>query len=301
MRGKFLKTTGLLAAVLVFAGLCLLGYAILIEPNRLVVNEKRLEIQGWNREFDDFKIVAISDIHGGSSFIDEAKIRTLVRMANEQNPDLVVLLGDFVSQNREDKPIRERSLKMPMGVIASNLKGLRAKYGVVAVIGNHDWWYNDEVVAAELREVGIRVLVNELFTIERQESKLHVLGLIDNLKIRNRKRFAGNIRSKLDSENLVGNLLILDHSPDLVPLVAGKNPISENAKLYLAGHTHGGQVWFPFVGSLVVPSDYGDRYAYGHIKEGEIDVFVTTGIGTSIAPIRFLVPPEIAVLTIKSK
>jgi hypothetical protein len=69
-------------------------------------------------------------------------------------------------------------------------------------------------------------------------------------------------------------------------------------KLVLNGHTHGGQVWFPILGSPIVPSVYGQRYAFGHLKENSIDVFVTSGVGTSILPIRFLVPPEIAVLKI---
>jgi predicted MPP superfamily phosphohydrolase len=71
--------------------------------------------------------------------------------------------------------------------------------------------------------------------------------------------------------------------------------------LILAGHTHGGQVWFPILGSLVVPSSYGQKYASGHIKDFDVDMFVTTGIGTSILPIRFLVPPEIAVIEIYSE
>ena len=98
-----------------------------------------------------------------------------------------------------------------------------------------------------------------------------------------------------------GDLIVLEHSPDVFPWITQEYPISKDLKLFLAAHTHGGQVWFPVLGSLVVPSSYGQKYAYGHIKENDVDMFVTTGIGTSILPIRFLVPPEIAVLTIESE
>ena len=69
----------------------------------------------------------------------------------------------------------------------------------------------------------------------------------------------------------------------------------------LAGHTHGGQVWFPVLGTPIVPSSYGQKYSYGHIREKDTDIFVTSGIGTSILPLRFMMPPEIAVLTINSE
>ena len=69
----------------------------------------------------------------------------------------------------------------------------------------------------------------------------------------------------------------------------------------LGGHTHGGQVWFPILGTPVVPSSYGQKYSYGHKRENEMDIFVTTGIGTSILPIRFMMPPEIAVLTVSAE
>jgi len=84
-------------------------------------------------------------------------------------------------------------------------------------------------------------------------------------------------------------------------LIQTSLPNQSDLKLVLNGHTHGGQAWFPILGSPVVPSNYGQRYAFGHLKENGVDMFVTTGIGTSILPFRFLVPPEIAVLTIRTE
>jgi predicted MPP superfamily phosphohydrolase len=87
-------------------------------------------------------------------------------------------------------------------------------------------------------------------------------------------------------------VLVITHNPDVFPL------IPRRVCLTLAGHTHGGQVALPIVGRLIVPSKYGQRYAYGHIREGGRDLFVTSGIGTSIIPVRFRVPPEIVFLQI---
>src|SRR5207248_10178517 len=97
----------------------------------------------------------------------------------------------------------------------------------------------------------------------------------------------------LEENDQGGDVIVLEHSPDILPVITGDLSISPDLKLILAGHTHGGQVWFPVLGSLIVPSSYGQRYAYGHVYENNVDMFVTTGIGTSILPIRFMVPPEI--------
>jgi predicted MPP superfamily phosphohydrolase len=124
--------------------------------------------------------------------------------------------------------------------------------------------------------------------------------LQDHLKINDWDEFTNNIRAKIGSVEQSGDIIVLEHSPDFLYLIQTTMLNQNDLKLVVNGHTHGGQVWFPIIGSPVVPSNYGQRYAFGHIKENNVDVFVTTGIGTSILPFRFLVPPEIAILTVKA-
>jgi predicted MPP superfamily phosphohydrolase len=290
-----------IAIGLSIAFLFALGYSYFIEPRRLVVNQQTLEIKGWDPALNGFKIVAIGDIHGGSNAVDEAKIRELVKVTNSQDPDLIVLLGDYVSQAGRNPPLGDRNLKMPMHTIAENLAGLKAKYGVVAVMGNHDDWYSNGEIAIELRDIGYTVLDNETYTLDVNGHPIRILGLRDQLHVQNWKSFSDSLKQVIAKDNGSGPIIALEHSPDVLPIITGELSISPDLRLMLAAHTHGGQVWLPLIGTPIVPSSYGQKYSYGHVEENGVDMFVTSGVGTSILPIRFMMPPEIAVLTLKNR
>jgi predicted MPP superfamily phosphohydrolase len=279
-------------------GLLLLSYAYFVEPSRLVIRQETIFIKNWNPEFDGFRVALIADIHGGSNGADAEKIRRVVAETNGLRPDLIVLLGDYVSQ-RSSAPAVGGELKMPMHEVAENLRGLSAPYGVVAVLGNHDGWYGDDIVRQELEGVGYKVLENQVLTIVHGDHKLRILGLEDHLKVKNWQWLSAKAKRALDEAGGTGDVVVLEHSPDILPMITGDLSISPDLKLILAAHTHGGQVWLPVIGSPVVPSSYGQKYAFGHIRDAEVDMYVTSGVGTSILPFRFLVPPEIALVTIR--
>lgn len=275
-----------------------LAYAYFIEARRLVVNQYELRIDKWNPAFDGFRVALISDIHAGSYDVTPEKLREIVRITNEQDVDAIFMLGDYVSQKRENGV---RGLRMQPEVIADNLAGLRSQYGIFLVLGNHDEWYDAPGIIGEFERVGYDVLDGELAEIRLNNGeKLRILGLKDHTTMRIWKEYSDAAKRLLEPTTGQGDLIVLQHSPDALPAVTGDLRISPDTTLLFAGHTHGGQVRIPLIGAPVVPSMFGQRFVSGHARESGIDVFVTTGIGTSILPFRFLVPPEIAVVTIRS-
>lgn len=289
-----------IVSLLVIIGLLALGYSYFIEPRRLVINQQTIEIAGWDPALDGLKIVAIGDIHGGSNAVDEAKLRRIVELANEQQADLVVLLGDYVSQSGNRNP-NQRDPRMSLNTIIENLAGLQARYGVVAVTGNHDDWYNNSEVTNKLRSLGYAVLDDEIWKADIAGQDLRILGLRDQLHIRDWKSYSDGLKNVIAQSGGSGPIIALEHSPDVLPIITGELSVSPDLKLMIAAHTHGGQVWIPLIGTPVVPSSYGQKYSYGHVQENGVDMFVTSGVGTSILPFRFMIPPEIAVLTVRRK
>lgn len=281
---KLLLKRILLAFAAVLGFLSLIGaYAYFIEPRRLIVNEQNLKIPRWSANLDGFKIVAISDIHGGSSDVTEEKLRRLVALANRQNPDLIVLLGDYVSQ----KSRTDGSLKMSFETIAENLQGFRAKYGVYAVVGNHDWYYNEKIVRGEFERIGVKVLENEVAPLQVSGETIYLWGIEDYWK---KNRVPVDAFDKIPAKQ---NIVAVTHNPD--SLLKAPDEIS----LMLAGHTHGGQVKFPFYGAIAFVND--PRFMAGFVEADGKRVFVTTGVGCTGPQIRFNVPPEIAVLNLFSE
>lgn len=281
--------------VLAATSVLFLAYAYFVEPTRLVVTSETLKIKNWDPTFNGLKIVMIGDVHGGSHEVTEGKLRDIVAKTNEQNPDVVVMLGDYVSERSDG------SLRMPIETIAANLTGIKATHGVFAVLGNHDGDYDDDRVAAALSSQGYKVLQNEVAPIEKDGHRLRIFGMKDHLKLS-----GGWLRISADSKQYLsrtgsGDLIVLQHSPDILPVIAGEYSVSPDLRLILAAHTHGGQIWLPIVGRIMIPSGFGQKYAYGHVFDKGVDMFVTSGIGTSFLPLRFMVPPEIAVLTIQSE
>ena len=250
------------------------------EPNRLTVNPVAISVPQWPNGFAHLKVVALSDLHVGAPHITLDKVRDVVRQTNAQQPDLIVLLGDYVIQGILGGHFTEPE------AFAEILKDLHAPLGVYAVLGNHDWWLGEAQVTPPFERVGIRMLTNEAVRIERNGSALWIAGLGDYFTHHD------DLEKTMRSVTTADPILVITHTPDIFL------KLPPQVILTLAGHTHGGQVNLPLFGRRVVPSDYGDKYALGFVEEGERRLFVTTGIGTSILPLRFRVPPEISVLTI---
>ncbi len=273
-----------LGVSLFFIGIILGLYATTIEPNRLIINEQTIKLNRWDATLNGFKIVAISDIHGGSTFTDEAKLQKIVEMANAQNPDIIVLLGDYVSQS-EGK--QNKALKMSVETMTENLRGFNSKYGVYGVIGNHDWWYDEAKVRQSFENIGVKMLENESAEIDVNGKKVQIIGIEDFWKQKT------NNSSQTDA--LIKNDFVIGitHNPDTFDFTTNK------LSLLLAGHTHGGQVWLPIIQSPIAVAQR--KYTVGYINADDRHLFVTKGVGTSGPAIRFCATPEIAVITLFAK
>jgi uncharacterized protein len=277
--GKRLRVT--LDAMILALGLVFF-WAFLIEPNRLVVREETIQIDNWPKELNGLRIAVLSDIHAGGWFIDDKKLRTIVQRTNQLQPDLIVVLGDYMSGDGRT------SDRVEPEVFAAALKDFHAPAGVYSVLGNHDWWYSGEKVRRGLEQNGIRVLDDEVTQINVRGTSLWLVGLAD-LWTRSPR-----VEQTVEKVPQGVTSIALTHNPDIFPRLPQRVP------LLLAGHTHGAQVRFPLIGSVVHSSDFGKKYERGHVFENNHHLFVTTGIGTSILPLRFGVTPEIVLVTVNS-
>ena len=259
-----------------------LVWGVFIEPSRLILHQETIQIDNLPKDLSGLRIALIADIHSGGPFIDDNKLRQIVELTNQQNPDLIVLLGDYMSPNSW------HSRRVEPEVTAAAMKNLHAPLGVYAVLGNHDWWYNGGKVRRAFEANGIPVLDDEVAEVKWQNGSFWLVGLAD---FWTRPQHVSETIAKVPQGAPV---IAITHNPDVFPGL----PLS--VPLLLTAHTHGGQVNLPLIGAPIVPSRFGRKYTAGHVFENGHHMFVTTGIGTSILPIRFRVPPEIVILTITS-
>ncbi len=291
-RRGFIK--GLLAVTL--AGLFAAAYGFFIEPAlRLRVRRWRLKRADWTAA--PLRIAVLADLHVGEPVVGLDRIKQVVRRTNALAPDLVLLLGDFAAGHKlVSQPVKITDL-------APVLAELQAKHGTYAVLGNHDWWDDlsaqrrgggPNLYAEALQQNGIRVLSNE--AIKLNDPGIWLAGLEDQLAIAQgggRYRGLDDLPGTLSQITDDAPVVMMAHEPDIFP------SIPDRVALTLSGHTHGGQVRL-FGWSPLVPSRFGNRFAYGHVREGERDLVVSGGIGCSILPVRFGVTPEITVIELSA-
>ena len=246
----------------------------------LFVNQQTFRIKG----LEGLKVVFVGDFHVKPH--QKSRLKYVVKKINEQHPDLILSTGDFVSEHHAKQ-------SLPIEEIAKELVNLKSKYGFYTVLGNHDWWQGGEKIQRVLEKNGVIVLGNENRKININGKILYIAG-VEDMGTR-------NVDLVKALKNANHPTILLTHTPDVFPFVTDKasSKITGKVDLTLAGHTHGGQIVLPFVGSLIVPSDYGKKYAKGLVEENGKKMFVTKGIGTSILPIRFNCAPEIVVINFK--
>lgn len=292
-----------LAAGVSAFGASTVAYGFGIEPtHRLRITPYDLKPPQWPKNFP-LKIAAVADVHACDPWMPLDRIAEIVARTNALNADIIVLLGDYESG------MRSAARPIPASEWAPVLAGLKAPLGVHAILGNHDWWEDraiqrsglgQTVARRELERAGIPVYENDAVRLEKDGRALWLAGLGDQLAYLPARVIRKIDRIGVDDLNATlakvtddAPVILLAHEPD----VAMRVP--ERVALQLSGHTHGGQVRL-FGWSPVVPSRYGNRFAYGHTRTN-CDVIVSGGLGCSIMPFRLGMPPEIVLVTLGEK
>lgn len=260
------------------------AFATFLEPERLRVRHYTIGIPQLPLTLDGLRVLQISDTHYGP-FVTLAYLRAVIERGNQLKPDIVLLTGDYVHRT-------SRAIEPGIGV----MKELKPRIGVMAVLGNHDHWEGAEACRAAFRALGIPLIDNRRLFLTRDG--LRAEPTKDSLCIAG----VGDLwEDAVDLEGALGNVpdgiarILLSHNPDVA-----EDPRLGliRADLMLSGHTHGGQVWLPGLGTPVVPSRFGARYAGGLCQGPHCPVVVSRGVGMAILPVRFLVPPEIGLVTL---
>jgi uncharacterized protein len=293
-----------------FAGTVgLVGYASAVEAGmELRVTRYRIALPRWPKGLR-LKLAVLADLHACEPWMPAARIRHIAQTATALQPDAILLLGDYAGSGHftADRVSAEDW--------SQALAVMQAPLGVHAILGNHDWWQDREaqqrgsgpvLSAVALEKRGIPVHQNGALRLVKDGQAFWLAGLGDQLALLPGRRWGRRHLQGVD--DLQGTLaqvtddspiILMAHEPDIFPRVPPE------VALTLSGHTHGGQVRI-FGYSPVVPSRFGNRYAYGHVvertesadAESERHLVVSGGLGCSIWPVRFGVPPEIVQIEI---
>jgi hypothetical protein len=270
-----LKVGGLtLAGMFAIAG----GLSLVDESQDPVIKTISVPIRNLHPALEGFTIVQMSDIHL-RPFTGPNLVRRAIAMANQLQPDLIVLTGDYVWRTRE-----------AIFEVASLLAGLNARYGIYSVWGNHDHWLDFRALRSAFNASRIPVLCNEGLGIRVGKAVLYLAGIDDG--------WSGqpDLKLALDQAPDGAPIVLLIHEPDLADETCRDARIS----LQLSGHTHGGQVLFPGKSPIFHPY-LGKKYPNGLYNVKDLWLYTNRGLGVISVPLRINCPPEITQLTLVSE
>jgi predicted MPP superfamily phosphohydrolase len=277
-RRAFLKKIGKATLGGAFMAAGGLFYSHDLETTWIDVTKMRLQLPRLTFGFSNYRVVHVSDLHLDDN-TDPEYLTKLVRLVNEQQPDLIAFTGDFVTFAAERFASE----------LAITFSRLDARDGVVAVLGNHDYLAGPAAVISAIREGGAAVLTNEVRTLTRAGSSLLVCGIDDAWEGRPRLE---NVLARMTNDHAA---LLLVHEPDF----ADTSSTTGRFDLQLSGHSHGGQVRFPLVGAPVLPR-YARKYPMGLYQVGDMLLYTNRGLGMLPPRFRFLCRPEITVLDLNA-
>jgi predicted MPP superfamily phosphohydrolase len=220
----------------------------------------------------------MSDLHVGSHTEDVERLTRITMSAAELQPDLMCLGGDYTNS------LLFGGGRVPPETTAAILGLVKPPLGSFAIVGDHDEIYGAHAIAGALRAAGLTVLVNEMVRIIFEGCEIAILGVTPD---------AARLPELIGQARIGIPRIVLAHDPAAFALLP-----KEAGHLMLCGHTHGGQIQLPFVGPLINMSDAPLRWTYGHVVEGDCHLYVTSGLGTSVLPLRLGIPPEVVLVEV---
>lgn len=250
-------------------------WAFFIEPNLLMV--RRLEIK--DPALKGIRVAYLTDLHLCQDGKDYAL--NLVKKVNEQNPDIILLGGDYiVVQIYKNKTMKPED-------IFKILSGLKAKHGIFMVMGNHEASRQAyKKITQSIKNTDIKLLQNVNTKLQIDGKTIYLVGIGD---FSNNSHNISRAFEGVDSTPVIA----FTHSPDIFPY------IPDYVNITFAGHTHGGQVYLPFYGPLEKPTHLLGKYIKGIYTEGKKKMYVSSGIGNSHYKIRLFNIPEIVLADFK--
>ena len=282
-RRDFLKLAGVAALDLFLLGVGGAGYGLAVEPNLFTVETVRLKLPRLSHQFSGLRLAQISDIHMGG-WMDLARLQRVADMVLEEKPDALLITGDFVIGH----DAVDLSTQM-VDDLVFGLSRLASSVPTFAVLGNHDYWTNVKTVRHMLSSSGIKELTNAVFTLNRGGDTLHLCGVDDVWEGEAR---LDDVIAQIHDES---SAILLVHEPDFADTSAATGRFD----LQLSGHTHGGQVVFPFIGPPILPY-LGRKYPSGLYKVRDMFQYTNRGVGMARLPLRINCPPEITVFVLES-
>jgi len=284
-------TRSLGGASLALVGAGTPAYATLIEPNMLRVRRLSVPINDLPDSLVGLRIAHVSDTHLGPR-VPESMVAAAYERVAALSPDIVAHTGDHY---------HDGSTEIDRAGAACAVFTRAATIGSLGVLGNHDYWGDPNRMLGALGRAGVRMIDNDRVWIDARTRSIrstHPAG--PSLRILGLGDLTDGVvdphRAYRDGAD--DPTLVLAHNPDTAELAFYRDPLGPRCDLMLAGHTHGGQVRIPVLGTPIVPSDYGQRYAGGLCTGPRFPVHVSRGVGMSILPVRVGVPPEITLITL---
>ncbi len=275
------------AALAVGLGIALTWHAILIAPAGLRLTVLDIPIVDLPVAFDGYRIAVLTDFHHGPQQPLQ-RARRAIAYANSQTPHLAVLLGDYGTSESSVDALSRKLYQQTFDNLGPALRALRARDGILAVLGNHDFYASATDTQEWLESLDIQVLRNTSIQIAIGVCALRVVGIDDLVS---GGVSADTIQSLTHGEQPT---IMLSHHPDAV-----QHCVAPSVRLVLSGHTHGGQVVLPIIGAPVTRSQLCTRQnPAGWIPNKYAPLFVSRGIGVQI-PFRYRCPPEVVVLTLR--